>query len=87
MSSALSAYNQAVAQATQGYNSLGYAQFTANANGVISSVSGETGQVVSAGQTVAVLIQDGEERLKYPFPENKIQDISIGQNATVDFGL
>ena len=34
--SALSAYNQAVAQATQGYNSLGYTQLVANANGVIS---------------------------------------------------
>ena len=83
--SALSAYNQAVAQATQGYNSLGYTQLVANANGVISSVSGETGQVVSAGQTVAVLIQDGEREIEIYIPENKIQDISIGQNATVDF--
>lgn len=83
--SALSAYNQAVAQATQGYNSLGYTQLVANANGVISSVSAETGQVVSAGQTVAVLIQDGEREIEISIPENKIQDIGIGQNATVDF--
>ena len=83
--SALSAYNQAVAQATQGYNSLGYTQLVADANGVISSVSGEVGQVVSAGQTVAVLIQDGEREIEISIPENKIQDISIGQNAIVDF--
>lgn len=83
--SAVSAYNQAVAQATQGYNSLGYTQLVANADGVISNVSGETGQVVSAGQTVAVLIQDGEREIEISIPENKIQDISIGQDATVDF--
>lgn len=64
---------------------MGYTQLVANANGVISSVSGETGQVVSAGQTVAVLIQDGEREIEISIPENKIQDISIGQNATVDF--
>lgn len=83
--SALSSYNQAVAQATQGYNSLGYTQLIADVNGVISSVSGEVGQVVSAGQTVAVLIQDGEREIEISIPENKIQDISIGQKATVDF--
>ena len=37
------------------------------------------------GQTVAVLIQDGEREIEISIPENKIQDISIGQNATVDF--
>lgn len=34
---------------------------------------------------MAVLIQDGEREIEISIPENKIQDISIGQKATVDF--
>lgn len=83
--SALAAYNQAIAQAEQGYNSLGYTQLIADKSGVISSTSGEAGQVVSAGQTVAVLVQDGEREIEIAIPENKIQTISIGQEAEVNF--
>ena len=83
--SALAAYNQAAAQATEGYNSLGYTQLKADHSGVISSISAEAGQVVSAGQTVAVLVQDGEKEVAISIPENKIQTIHVGQKATVTF--
>lgn len=83
--SALAAYNQASAQATEGYNNLGYTQLKADNAGVISNISAEVGQVVSAGQTVAVLVQDGEKEVEISIPENKIQTIHVGQKATVTF--
>lgn len=82
---ALAAYNQAVAQSSQGQNALGYTQLTADSSGVISAISGEAGQVVSAGQTVATLVQDGDREIEISVPENKIQTISMGQSALVTF--
>ncbi len=82
---AVAAYNQANAQAAQGYNALDYTNLVADTDGVISSITGEVGQVVSAGQTVAVLVQDGEKEVEISIPENKIQDITIGKNAEVTF--
>lgn len=82
---AQAAYNQAVAQRQQGQNALGYTQLTADSAGVISAISGEAGQVVSAGQTVATIVQDGDREIEISVPENKIQTISIGQNAGVTF--
>ena len=82
---ALAAYNQAIAQREQGQNALNYTQLTADGSGVISAVTGEAGQVVSAGQTVATIVQDGEREIEISVPENKIQTIRIGQEATVTF--
>lgn len=47
---AVASYNAAVAQAEQSRNVLNYTQLIANADGVISAVNAEAGQVVSAGQ-------------------------------------
>ena len=82
---AVAAYNQAQAQAGQSENSLGYTRLTADKSGVISAVSGEAGQVVSAGQTVATLVPDGEREIEISVPENKIQSVSVGQSAAVTF--
>ena len=45
-------YNQALAAQQAQENQLSYTQLTADADGVISAVSAEVGQVVAAGQTV-----------------------------------
>lgn len=82
---ALASYNQAVAAATQGYNSLGYASLVASADGVISAVQAEAGQVVSAGQTVLTLVQPQELEAEINLPENRIDGISIGKNVSVSF--
>lgn len=82
---AIAMYNQAVAQASQGQNALTYTQLTVDKSGIISSVTGEAGQVVSAGQTVATLVQDGEREIEISVPENKIQTINLGQTALVSF--
>lgn len=82
---AKAAYDQANAQLDQSQNSLGYTQLIINNDGVISAINAEVGQVVSAGQTVATIVQDGDREIEISIPENKIQGISVGQGAIVTF--
>lgn len=82
---AFATYQQALAAAAQGHNAVGYTNLTAGADGVISAINAEEGQVVAAGQTVMTLVQTGELEIEINVPENKIQDISVGMPATVSF--
>lgn len=83
--SAVAEYNSAVAQAEQNKNSLDYTKLLANADGVISQISAEVGQVVSAGQNILTLVQTNELEVETNIPENKISEIQIGQQVTVNF--
>ena len=83
--SAVAAYNSAVAQAEQSQNALDYTTLYANADGVISAVNAEVGQVVSAGQTVLTLTQTNELEVEVNIPENKISNVFIGQIVSVSF--
>ena len=85
LDAAQAAYDAAVAQAQQSQNALEYTTLTANANGVISNVNAEVGQVVAAGQTVLTLVQTGELEVVINIPENKISDLQIGQRVSVEF--
>ncbi len=78
-------YNAALAQAQQSQNALDYTTLTANADGVISEIGAEVGQVVAAGQTVLKLVQTNEFEVAVNIPENKISAVQIGQRVTVDF--
>ena len=82
---AFAAYQAALSQAAQGHNVLGYTNLTAAADGVISSVSAEEGQVVAAGQTVAVLVQTGEMEAEISVPEDRVASLQPGDGATVTF--
>ena len=82
---AVAAYNSAVAQAEQTKNVLNYTNLTANADGVISSINAEVGQVVSAGQTVLTLIQTNELEVEIDVPENHLKDVNVGKTADVTF--
>lgn len=82
---AQSAYDAAIAQAQQSQNALDYTTLTANADGVISEVQAEVGQVVAAGQNVLTLIQTGELEVVVEIPENKISSVQIGQRVSINF--
>ena len=82
---AQAAYDAAVAQAQQSQNALEYTTLTANADGVISEVQAEVGQVVAAGQSVLTLVQTNELEVVVDIPENKISDVQIGQSVSIDF--
>ncbi|WP_296769777.1 efflux RND transporter periplasmic adaptor subunit [Selenomonas sp.] len=82
---AFAAYRGALAQQKQGHNSLGYTNLIAGANGVVSAVSAEEGQVVAAGQTVLTLVQTGELEVEISVPESKVSELTIGMPVSINF--
>ncbi len=82
---AKAAYDAAVAQARQSENALEYTNLTANADGVISAVNAEVGQVIAAGQNILTLVQTGELEVVVNIPENKISAVQIGQRVSITF--
>ena len=85
LDAAQATYDAAVAQAHQSQNALDYTTLTANADGVISEVSAEVGQVVAAGQSVLTLVQTNEFEVVVNIPENKISSVQIGQRVSINF--
>ena len=77
------AYRQALAQNAQSSNALGYTNLIAGADGVISGILAEEGQVVAAGQTVMTLTQDGEREIEIAVPESHLAEVSLGMPAAV----
>ena len=59
----------AAARLAQARNARGYAQLRSPGAGVLVDVSGQPGQVVGAGQPVAVLAQAGEREVEVYFPD------------------
>lgn len=82
---AFASYQQALAQAAQGHNALSYTNLVAGADGVVSAVTAEAGQVVTAGQTVLTLVQTDELEVEIHIPENHMQDMPIGRPVQVSF--
>ena len=77
------AYRQAVAQDAASRNALGYTNLIAGADGVISNITAEEGQIVAAGQTVMTLTQEGEREVEIAVPESQLSAVSIGMPAAV----
>lgn len=82
---AVAAVRQTSAQYTQGVNQLGYTTLYADSAGVISAVNAEAGQVVSAGQSVITLVQDGEREIEISIPENRMEELRGAQQIQVTF--
>lgn len=82
---AVAAVQQTSAQYTQGANQLGYSTLYATSAGVISGINAETGQIVSAGQSVLTLVQDGEREIEINVPENRIEELRKAEQIQVTF--
>lgn len=72
---AQSQYDQAVAQARVGDNQAGYTQLIADANGVVTAIQVEIGQVVAAGQPVVTLARSGEREVQIAVPESRVDEL------------
>lgn len=83
--SAVAAVQQTSAQYTREANQLGYSTLYANSSGVISAVNAEAGQVVSAGQAVLTLVQDGDREIEISVPENRIEELRQARQLQVTF--
>ena len=77
------AYRQAAAQDTASHNALGYTNLVAGADGVISNITAEEGQIIAAGQTVMTLTQEGEREIEIAVPESHLAEVSVGMPAAV----
>ncbi|MEN6412458.1 MAG: efflux RND transporter periplasmic adaptor subunit [Veillonellales bacterium] len=82
---AAAAVQQAAAQYTQGANQLDYTLLTADQSGVVSAITAEAGQVVSAGQTVVTVVQDGEREIEINVPENRLEELKTAGRFQVTF--
>ena len=66
-------------------NQTGYAELRADADGVITAVSGEVGQVVGTGQPVMTLAHDGASEVEIDVPEQAVAQLKVGASAQVEF--
>lgn len=82
---ALAAVRQTSAQYTQGANQLSYSSLVADSAGVISNITAEAGQVISAGQPIITLVKDGEREVEINVPENRIDEIRSAQQVRISF--
>lgn len=84
---AFASYQNALAQAAQGHDALGYSSLTAGANGTISSVQAVEGQTVEAGQTVLTLMQTNELEIEIDVPQDEADEFSVGMSVQVDLPI
>lgn len=82
---ALAANRQASSQYLQGANQLDYSSLRANAAGIVSAINAEAGQVVTAGQPILTLVQDGEREVEISVPENRVEEVRNAQQINVSF--
>ena len=82
---ALANYQNAVAISKQSQNALDYTNLNSTADGVISAINVEVGQVISAGQSVLTLVQTAELEVEINIPENKLSEIKIGTPCEISF--
>jgi len=65
-------------------NQAGYAELRADADGVITTIGAEAGQVVGAGQVVVTLAHDGASEVEINVPEQQVASYSAGQPAAIE---
>lgn len=82
---ALATWQRAVAAEREGQNAVSYTNLRAPSDGVISSVAGEVGQVVAAGQQVLGFVENGSYEASVSVPESEIDTIAVGDAMDVVF--
>lgn len=65
-------------------NQAGYAELRADADGVITAITGEVGQVVGTGQAVLTLAHDGASEVEISVPEQSISRLKVGAPAQIE---
>ena len=76
-------YEQATNQLQNSRNQVGYTELKAPSDGVISSISMDAGQVVSAGQIVATMAVSGDKEVEIELPESLVNNYYVGESAII----
>ncbi|MBN8441497.1 MAG: efflux RND transporter periplasmic adaptor subunit [Thauera sp.] len=74
---------QARAQAATATNQADYTRLLADADGVVTAVLAEPGQVVTAGQAVLRVARPSEREVLIHVPESRVRDVAPGAAAVV----
>lgn len=82
---AVAALQQATAQREQGANQFDYSFLRADTAGIVTSIAAEAGQVVSSGQTVITLVEDGAREIEIQVPENRLGELQQAGQIKVNF--
>ncbi len=83
LDAAVAALDSAEAQLRQAANAVSYATLKADKAGIVTSVTGEPGQVVNAGQPVITLADAGETEIAIAVPEQDAGRLTVGQDVKV----
>jgi multidrug efflux system membrane fusion protein len=83
LDAAVAALESAEAQLRQAVNAVGYTTLKADKAGIVTAVTGEPGQVVSAGQAIINLAEAGETEIAVAVPEQDAGRLAIGQPAKI----
>ena len=82
-STAKARYDQAAAQLAQSGNQSSYAALLADADGVVTALEAEAGQVVAAGQTVLRLARLEEKEVVISVPEQRVDELKRASQIEV----
>lgn len=66
-------------------NQVAYTELKATQNGIVTTVSADIGQVVSAGTTVVAVAVDGEKEVQIAVPETDIAHFRTGKTVKASF--
>jgi multidrug efflux system membrane fusion protein len=77
------AYKAAAAQTGLAHNQSTYTTLYADQDGLVAATFAEAGQVVSAGQAVLRLAQDGEREVAIAIPETQFAGLKVGMPAEI----
>ena len=78
------ALKAAAAQAGLARNQAAYTSLLSDRDGVVSATLAEVGQVVSAGQPVVRVAQQGEREVTISIPESRFSSIKVGMPAEIE---
>jgi multidrug efflux system membrane fusion protein len=78
------ALKAAAAQAGLARNQAAYTSLLSDRAGVVSATLAEVGQVVSAGQTVVRVAQDGKREVSISIPESRFNAVRVGMPAQIE---
>lgn len=76
--------DQAKAALAVARNQAQYTTLRADHAGTITTIDGEAGQVVAAGQTIATLAREGALEVEIAVPENRVADYRVGEAAGIE---
>ncbi|CDM59365.1 MULTISPECIES: efflux RND transporter periplasmic adaptor subunit [Rhizobium] len=82
---AVSTRDAAASSLDQAKNQVTYTKLKADRNGIVTSISADTGAVVAAGTPVVTVALDGEKEVQIAVPENDIAQFKPGKTVKASF--